>query len=153
MDPLVNMPMPIFPFPQSVRVALLVCNEPLFNFINDTTYEIYRKWLVESLPPGSEFKLKMKPYNVYKEEYPTSKEIRKFFDVIMLTGSGMHRASFSIHALNIDMTYPQRRMLLDRIVGYVALYVMSNTYTISYHISEFLVGISNFPSTIPFTLL
>jgi hypothetical protein len=131
MDSSIGMPIPTFPFPQSVRVALLVCDEPSPNFTSGTTYEIYRKWLVGSLPRDSGYKLQMKPYNVYKEEYPTGKEIRKYIDVIMLTGSGMHETSFSIHELDDHWRYFQPQMPLDRIVGYVALFVMSNMCTIS----------------------
>lgn len=67
----------------TVRVGLMICDENM-------SLGIFRKWLEDALPtnttdtlPG----LQMEPYNVYKNEFPTSKEIGTRFDVIMVTGS------------------------------------------------------------------
>ncbi|KAF7760291.1 hypothetical protein Agabi119p4_10967 [Agaricus bisporus var. burnettii] len=81
------MPIATLPIPNSVRVALMVCDELPSHSNHGSMFERYRMWLQRSLPPNSKFILKMIAYDVRKQDYPTAEELRKFFDVVVLTAS------------------------------------------------------------------
>lgn len=78
------------PLPRSVvvRVALLIGGHwtKKLKELNDDYLEMYRRWLLASLPPDSGFKLLMDGYDAREDEYP-EEELISQYDVIMVSGS------------------------------------------------------------------
>lgn len=70
----------------TVRVGLLISDA----FTRAFAVETFERWLKNALPPGSTAVLKMLPYNVFENEFPTSEEVGTFFDVIMVTGNSRY---------------------------------------------------------------
>jgi hypothetical protein len=80
--------MSAIPGSRVVRVALLVCGHwtKKLKELNGTYIDMYRRWLIASLPPDSGYRLVMDGYDARKEEYPEEGLI-DLYDVIMVTGS------------------------------------------------------------------
>lgn len=75
--------------PHTVRVALLICgglSGPVLA-ANGDYYEVYTRFLKNSLPPGSDTELVSDGFEVKDMKYPEDDRIPEY-DMIMLTGSG-----------------------------------------------------------------
>lgn len=76
--------------PRTIHVALLICgglSGPVLA-ANGDYYEVYTRFLKNSLPPGSNTELVIHGFEVKEMKYPEDNKLSEY-DMIMLTGSGM----------------------------------------------------------------
>lgn len=75
--------------PHTIRVALLICGAlsgPVLA-ANGDYYEVYARFLKNSLPPSSNTEVVIDGFDVKEMKYPEDDKILEY-DMIMLTGSG-----------------------------------------------------------------
>ncbi len=77
-------------FPRTIRIALLICvrlSGPI-EAVNGSYYDIFRRFLTDSLPHGSDTIVVVDGFDVAEEmKYPEDTKIPDY-DMILVTGSG-----------------------------------------------------------------
>ncbi|KAF9451555.1 class I glutamine amidotransferase-like protein [Macrolepiota fuliginosa MF-IS2] len=75
--------------PRTIRVALLICGQlsGLVYVANGGYYDVYRRFLINSLPPNANTTVEVDGFDVVNDmKYPEEERISEY-DVVMLTGS------------------------------------------------------------------